>query len=221
MLMTVAMASGLAARVPLVVLAAIALAVYQPVIALVAVAAVVVLERSRRRQGDDEGAFLQAVASEMRSGAAVRVAIADAASRVPSLPLARTARLARAGRPLDEIADSIRSHLPRSGLLTAAAIRIAGVTGGRIADTFDELALIAAEDMEMRGETRAATAQARISAWIVGGIPVAYTAYAIVSGRLAALISIGATGVGVLCVGGALLVSGVLGVVAIARKAER
>ena len=211
---------GLGAGTPAVVLCALAIAIYQPVIAVIGLGAIAVLERTRRRPGDDEAAFLQAVASELRSGAAIRMAIADAADRGPSLPLARAGRLGRTGQPLADVAATVHSALPRHGLLTAAAIRIAGRTGGRTADTFDELALIAGEDIELRGETRAATAQARLSAWIVGGIPVAYLMYAAASGRLSALVDIGSVGVGVLGVGGTLLVGGVVTVVTIVSKAH-
>jgi tight adherence protein B len=198
-----------------------ALAVYRPVFALLGLCAVVVFERTRLSQGEDEGAFLQAMASELRSGAAVRMAIADAADRVPSLPLAQAARLARAGRPLDELASTLEGALTRNGALTAAAVRIAGRTGGKVADTFDELALIAGEDLELQGEARAATAQARLSAWIVGGIPVAYLVYATASGRLSALVETGTVGMGVLIVGGALLIGGVVGVIAVVGRAQQ
>jgi tight adherence protein B len=221
MLTALGLAWGLAAGVPLVVLAALAVGIYQPVLALVGLVAALVLTRTRLHPRGSESAFLQAVAAELRSGAAVRVAIADAAERMPSLSLTRVARLARAGRPLDELAVHLRSALSRNGTLVAAAVRIAGRTGGKIADTFDELALIAGEDMELRGETRAATAQARLSAWIVGGIPVAYLAYTAASGRLSALVDTGAVGIGVLGVGGTLLIAGVVTVIAIVRRAQR
>jgi len=221
MLIALGFAWGLGIGVPFAVLAALALTIYRPVFALLGLCAVLILERTRIRPGEDEGAFLQAVGAELRSGAAVRVAIADAADRIPSLPLAQTARLARAGRPLDELAAPLNAALARNGSLAAAAVRIAGRTGGKIADTFDELALVAGEDMELRGETRAATAQARLSAWIVGGIPVAYLAYTAASGRLSALVDTGAVGIGVLGVGGALLIGGVIAVVAIVRRAQQ
>jgi tight adherence protein B len=221
MLTVLGFAWGLVAGVPPVVLAALAIGIYQPVLALLGIAAVLVLERSRIRPGQGEGAFLQAIAAELRSGAAVRMAIADAADRTPSLPLRQVARLAQAGRPLDELAAPLSAALTGNGVLVAAAVRIAGRTGGKIADTFDELALIAGEDMELRGETRAATAQARLSAWIVGGIPVAYLAYTAASGRLSALIDAGAVGIGVLGVGGTLLISGVVAIVVILRRSRQ
>ncbi len=64
--------------------------------------------------------------------------------------------------------------MPRLGRLAASAVRTAGITGGRVADVFDGLALLATEEVDLIRERRAATAQSRFSAWIVGGIPVVY-----------------------------------------------
>lgn len=220
MLIAVGFAFGLAWRVPLVVLLCLAASVYAPGVALAGVVGLTVLDRTRSRRGDHEGGFLQAVAAELRAGAALRIAIADAAERVPSLPLHRAARLARAGRPLGEVAGEVVRGLTRNGPLVAAAMRIAGTTGGRVAGTFDELALLATEDMEVRAETLAATAQARMSAWIVAGIPVVYLVFAAATGRLSALVRIGPAGMAVLGVGSALLIAGVGVIVVIVRRTK-
>jgi len=217
MLTAAGLAWGFASGVPVVVLALVGLAVYKPWFALLVIVAVTAFGRSKPEAY--EGAFLQAVASELRAGASLRAAVAEAAVRIPSL--ASIARAARAGRPLEELAGSLALGLDRHGALTAAAVRIAGTTGGRVADTFDELALLAAEDMVMEGERRAATAQARISAWIVGGLPVAYLAYAASSGRLSALWNAGTVGVVVLGLGSFLLLSGVSSIVVMVRRASR
>ncbi|NIA24999.1 MAG: hypothetical protein GWP04_05465 [Gammaproteobacteria bacterium] len=221
MLTATGLAWGYASGVPLVVLALAGLAVYKPGFALGVIAGLVLFGRYQAKSEECEGAFLQAVAAELRAGAGLRLALADASERVPSRSLASVARLARAGRPLDELADALAGGLERHGALTAAAVRIAGTTGGRVADTFDELALLAAEDMYLEGERRAATAQARISAWIVGGLPVAYLAYSAGSGRLSVLWNAGTIGAVVLGVGGLLLLSGVGGIVLMVRRADR
>jgi len=221
MLTATGLAWGFASGVPILVLALAGLAVYEPGLALGLMIGLVLFGRYQAKSEEYEGAFLQAVAAELRAGAGLRLALADASERVPARSLSSVARLARAGRPLDEIADTLAAGLERHGPLTAAAIRIAGTTGGRVADTFDELALLAAEDMQMEGERRAATAQARISAWIVGGLPVAYLAYAAAGGRLSVLWNAGTIGVVVLGVGGLLLLSGVGGIVLMVRRADR
>jgi tight adherence protein B len=111
--------------------------------------------------------------------------------------------------------------MPRLGTLTASAVRTAGVTGGRAADVFDALALLATEEVALEHERRAATAQARFSAWIVGGIPVAYLLYAAVSGKLSVLQSVGSVGHILLAAGSLLLIAGVGVIWGILRRAER
>jgi tight adherence protein B len=100
-------------------------------------------------------------------------------------------------------------------------VRTAGVTGGKAAEVFDKLALLAAEEVGLVRERRAATAQARFSAWIVGGIPVAYLLYAGVTGRLAVLRTAGPVGVAVLTLGLVLLGGGILAIWGTLRRAER
>jgi Flp pilus assembly protein TadB len=61
--------------------------------------------------------------------------------------------------------------MPINGHRAAAALRIAGVAGGRSADVFARLADRAAEEEDLRRERRALTTQVRLSAVIVGGLP--------------------------------------------------
>lgn len=221
MLIAIGVAAGLAGGVPVVVLAALAIGIGAPKIAApLALAGIVHGLRSQRGTASDETVFLQAVAAELRSGAGLRVALAEAAGRVPGMRLDAVARAAWAGHPISEVAGALGARLPRFGHLASAAIRVGAHTGGRLADTFDGLALIAADDVELAGERRAATADARLSAWIVGGIPFAYLVYALASGRVTALVRFGAVGWMVLTVGSALLLTGVTAIVVMVRRAE-
>jgi tight adherence protein B len=221
MLIAVGLAWGLAAGVPLVVLALVGISLLSPRVALAGLGVITVGDRISRKPAGGDAAYLQAVAAELRSGAGVRAAIADAADRMPSVMLERVARSARAGRPLDELAEGLQSALGRHGGLAGAALRVAGMTGGRAAETFDQLALLALEDAELAGERRAATAQARVSAWIVGGLPTAYLVYAAGSGRLSALWKAGTIGPVILGLGALLLVGGVGAIVILVRRAQR
>jgi Flp pilus assembly protein TadB len=111
--------------------------------------------------------------------------------------------------------------MPRLGLLTASAVRTAGVTGGKAADVFDALALLATAEVGLARERRAATAQARFSAWIVGGIPGAYLLYAAITGKLSVVRSAGSVGYVLLAVGTMLLIAGVAVMWGMLRTAER
>lgn len=144
---------------------------------LIGVAAVVVLllanslrglvERNRSAPFD-EVQFLTSVAADLRSGASVRTAIAGTAHHSS---VAKAQRLAVAGAPLDEVAVAIED-LPINGQRAAAALQVVARAGGRSAAVFDGLADRAMEAAERARERRALTTQARLSAGVVGGLPV-------------------------------------------------
>lgn len=223
MVIVLGLAAGLAAGAPWPVLAALGLAMWQPMWMAGAIAVWVALTVRRKGSGsvDVEAAYLQAVAGELRAGSSLRHAISSASSRTTSLRLARAVRLAVAGQPLEHVAAAMECALPRLGPLTASAVRTAGVTGGKAADVFDGLAMLATEEVGLDRERRAATAQARFSAWIVGGIPVVYLFYAGLSGKLAVLRAAGSVGVVLLSLGSILLIGGVGAIWGMLRRAER
>lgn len=222
MLVTAVAAAGIGARfdrLPEVGAVVLALLVPEPAAAMVAAGAVLSLRR-RASEPSEEAVYLQAVALELRAGATVRSALESAALRSRRLPLARVTRLAAAGAPMSEIASSLSAVLPQHGPMAAAAVRTAGLTGGRVASVFDTLAQIAAEDRELDRERRVATAQARISAWIVGGLPIALLGFGIVSGRLGSLLDTG-VGAAVVGIGLAFIAAGTIVVARMLRTATR
>jgi len=223
MVMVLGLAAGLVIGAPLPALAALGLAVWQPVWTLIAILAWAAhtLRRSGTGRDEVEAAYLQAVASELRAGSSLRHALSAAASRATGLRLERAVRLAAAGQPLDRVAEALGVALPRLGALAASAVRTAGVTGGKAADVFDGLALLATEEVGLARERRAATAQARFSAWIVGGIPLGYLLYAGVSGKLAVLSIAGPGGRVLLAAGFLLLMGGIAVMWGMLRRAER
>ena len=223
MVIALGLAAGLVIGAPLPALAALGLAVWQPVLALAAVLiwSGLSLPRNASSPEDAEAAYLQAVGSELRAGSSLRHALGSAAQRADGLPVDRVVRLAEAGRPVAEVAGALERALPRLGALTASAVRTAGVTGGRAADVFDALALLAAEETALVRERRTATAQARVSAWIVGGLPVVYLLYAAVRGKLASLTAFGPAGMLLLAIGLLLLAGGVGVMWGMLRKAEQ
>lgn len=167
-----------------------------------------------------EARFLAALASELRAGATLRGALTSAVERAPELNLAGLVRLSAAGMPIADLAAEIRERLTSYGLPAASALRVAGETGGRTAAMFESLAQVAAEDRALHRELRAATAQAKVSALIVGGLPVLFLMWQVVSGRIVQLAST-PIGAGILAVGLGLLAVGALTVVVMLRKATR
>ena len=221
MLMALAAAAAIAMGVHPGVLAIAATAFLQPwwFLAGTVVWAVVANVRSPSAGPDDEARYLEGVAAELRAGASPRAAVEGAAGRAPSLNLWRVVRLASVGRPVPEVAGALSEALPANGRLAAAAFRLATETGARAADVFADLAVRAVEAGDLIRERRALTAQARLSAALVGGAPIAGVALLVVSGRASALLdSTGGRTIG--AIGLALLVAGGLVVWAMVRRAE-
>ena len=212
MLSAVVIALALAAGAPLPALGVAVLAMRQPLwlLAAAVVWAVVARRRSRRvRPGPaDEAGFLQGLAAELDAGASLRAAVTAAAARAPALDLACACRLAEAGLPAEQVGEALQAALPGNGRLAAAAFRLASATGGRVAALFHTLAARAAETGRLSRERRALTAQARASAWVVGGMPVALLVLLAVTGRMGPLLADPA-GVVVLAVGLGLEAAGV------------
>ena len=191
MLSMAILALALAAGAPLLVVGVAALALWRPLWLLAAAVLWAVLARRRRRRAGpgDEADFLQGLAAELGAGAALRSAVVAAAARAPALDLGRACRLAGAGLPAAEVGDALESALPVNGRLAAAALRLASSTGGRAAGLFHSLAGRAAEVGRLERERHALTAQARASAWVVGGLPIALLAMLVATGRAGALLS--------------------------------
>lgn len=224
MLSAVVLALALAAGAPLPALGVAALAMWQPLWLLAAAVVWAVLVRRRRRQAapgpGDEAGFLQGLAAELDAGASLRAAVTAAATRAPALDLSRACRLAGAGLPAEDVGEALQAALPVNGRLAAAAFRLASATGGRVAVLFHALAARAAEVGRLSRERRALTAQARASAWVVGGVPLALLALLAATGRIGPLLSAPA-GALVLATGLALEAAGVVAVWLMVRGTGR
>ncbi len=198
----------------------LALAILQPVWFLVVAAAWAGWNsyqrgRSRGLLPGLEADFLRGMAGELDAGASVRESLVLSAARVPALPLGAAVRFARAGRPASEVAAYLRRALPVNGGLASAAYQIVSDTGTKAARVFTGLAVRAAERAELQRERRTLTAQARFSAWLVGGLPVVVTLLLFAAGRRPDLRGIG----GVLTVAGStLIVLGGVGIWLLARE---
>ena len=225
MLIVVAAVALLLSPAPLggVLLAVLALAA--PLPALVVIAGWATWSRlagGRRRLGrDPEASYLAALAAELRAGHGLRASLEAAAARTPDLELHATCRLASAGRPIEEVAKALRAALPSHGGAAAEAVRIASSTGGRTAAVFDSLAAMAREEAELAEERTAAAAQARLSAAIVAGIPLAVLGVTAFTGRLGDLLAGGVVGMVMVALGVGLLATGSAWVVGLLRKGPR
>lgn len=216
----VMLGAAVVARVPWPVVAVIGMATVDPLPAallLVAFGSVAAVQRRTGSARPDEAAFHAAVAAELRSGSSLRMALVEAGRRVPNLMTDGVVRGLRQGTPLDDLAETIAAALSSTGRLFAPGVVVAASAGGRAAVVFDRLAMRAADARALARERRTASAQARLSAWIVGGLPVFAIGLSFAGGRLGALTG-GAVGRAVLVVGLVLVGAGVLSVVLILRR---
>ncbi len=225
MLTAVLLAGGLALGISPVIIAIAAAAAIEPRLVLAGAAIWGVIAALRRREArvtpDDEATLFRAMAAELRSGASLRTALAEAADRVPQIRLARPVRFAAAGMQMTEIAEAVEAQLPENGRLAAAAFRLSDWSGARVADTFDGLAERAAATAELARERRAATVQARLSALIVGVAPLAFAVLLVATGRGTGLVAHGGLGRLMLGIGLGLEMLGLITVAVIVRRAER
>lgn len=224
MLLGLVVAAALVVGVPWPVVGLAIAASWRPWLVLVAATAWAIWAAYRRRTArestpDQEVAFCAAVAAELRAGASLRMALVDAAARVPQLDLAAPTRRARAGLPIDDVAAPLGDALPLNGKLAAAALRIAADTGGKAASVFDGLAARAAFAAELAREQRAVTAQARLSALVVGGAPLLFGMLLLATGRAGTLLEHGGIGIGIAVVGFALEAAGIAAVALVLRRA--
>lgn len=113
-----------------------------------------------------DAAFFAAVAAELRRGASLRQALAWAS------PGTKAARLATSGQPMAVVVAALESDVPLRGQLAGAGIALAARSGAPAAPLFARLAERARAGELMVREVRVMTAQARLSAAVIGLIPV-------------------------------------------------
>ncbi len=118
------------------------------------------------------------------------------------------------------LARELETALPVTGVPAAAAVELSATTGGRAAASFDALAERAAFEAELRREQRIFTAQARLSALVVGGGPLLVAAALLASGRARVLLDHGAPGITAGVVGLGLEIAGLV-VVALLLRSHR
>lgn len=143
---------------------------------------------------------LEQVAAALRGGASIADALAPLAVSGPLAPDVRRVR-ARASLGVG-LADALAAwpeERPVSAVRAAAgALAVATTVGGRSADALDGLAASLRERLGADAEARSLSAQARLSAIVVGGAPVAYLAFSAIADP-ASIDALVGTGAGRVC----------------------
>jgi tight adherence protein B len=192
--------------------AAVALlaAALSPVLAVPAVLAVVAagpialfLVRSRRERAFSAGlpGALEQVAADLRGGGTVAAAVDRLAAGDGAVAhdLRRVHLRTELGLPLAEALAGWPAEHDAAGVRAAAgALAVATTMGGRAADAIDGLASSLRHRLDAVAEARSLSAQARLSAIVVGAAPLGYLAFSALVDP-AAVTTLVDTGVGRVC----------------------
>jgi hypothetical protein len=126
--------------------------------------------RSQRSVEGDEGTLLRQLSGRIAVGATIRSAIADPA--VAAIP-ARARRLAVLGRPIADVGSEIAPMLVVNGAAFRAICSFSEHTGAAVSTALSVLADRADEAVELTRQRRVALAQVKLSAIVVGLVPIA------------------------------------------------
>jgi tight adherence protein B len=152
-------------------------------VGVAAAIAPVAMDRKRNagRRAAIDGQLLDAVtavASALRSGRSLGQALTTAADEADdplSTILAGTAHAASLGVPMDEALDRFADAVGGSDVrLVSGVLKVHRRTGGTLAASLDDVARTLADRREAARELRSLTAQARLSAAILGLLPLGF-----------------------------------------------
>lgn len=135
--------------------------------------------RRRRRHRIDEQLpdFLLALAGTLRAGSGLQAGLRQVAQHSPK-PLGQEIGLflqqQRMGLSFDDALDALQCRVPtESTALVVAAIKVAGQTGGSLAETLERISITLRTRLQLLGRIQALTSQGRMQAWIMAMLPVA------------------------------------------------
>ncbi|HLO94147.1 MAG TPA: type II secretion system F family protein [Burkholderiaceae bacterium] len=149
------------------------------VAAIAAMAPRLVLKWLRKRRMDQMEQqlpdALQMLAGGMKAGVSLSQAIQQLV-REAQPPLSQEfdllLREQRLGVSMDQALENLHLRVPlQSMTLTVSAMRIAGETGGQLAETLERAAQTLRQKLAMEGKIRALTSQGKLQAWVVGALP--------------------------------------------------
>jgi len=119
----------------------------------------------------------QQLASAIGAGLSLRQAIARAAADAPEPAATELRRLSTdldLGARIEAALEATVERLPDPGLRTMViAVLVQRVVGGNLSQALADLSRRLEERTALEREARSATAQARMSAWLVAGLPLA------------------------------------------------
>lgn len=119
--------------------------------------------------------FLLALAGALRAGTGLQSGLRMVAQHVQrplSQELGLLLQQQRMGMAFNEVLEALhgRVHTESVGLVVAA-IKVAGHTGGSLAETLERISLTLRTRLQLLGKIRALTSQGRMQAWIMACLP--------------------------------------------------
>jgi tight adherence protein B len=152
---------------------------------------------------------LKLTASSLRAGFSLVQGL-DSVTRQVREPsrgeLQRVLAEARLGRPVDEALEDAAGRIQnRDFTESVVAVRIQQETGGNLAALFDTLAETMVQRLQMRREVRTLTAEGRLSAYVLGLMPLAMGIFIFTADRSYELVLFHSTGGKFMLVGGLVL----------------
>lgn len=204
-----ALSAGMDWRVVLLLFAAL----FFPLWALGGIAGHVLIHRPG--SSTRSAVFCQSVGRELRTGASLRVAIAEAARTVEAESISSALD---SGSLLVDVIPELRNEFPEIGQEVGALVVAAAETGSAAAPLFQELGDLALARIETTEEIKVATSPARASVAVLVGLPVLYIGYQLSTGTIGDLLGNPAQQ-GVALVGLVLTGAGLLASVLLVRRA--
>lgn len=115
------------------------------------------------------------LAGALRAGAGLQVALQAMVQQTPA-PLGQEfgllLREQRLGLALDASLAHLQRRMPTANtVLVVSALRIAGQTGGSLAEVLERVSHTVRAKLQMEGKVQALTAQGKLQAWVVGLLP--------------------------------------------------
>ncbi|HUR17540.1 MAG TPA: type II secretion system F family protein [Acidimicrobiales bacterium] len=166
-----------------------------------------------RRRSDDrlEAALpeaVDAIARALRTGASLRLAVAEAAAATPGrlgTELMSVARATERGAGVVPALEAWAERQPTPGVrLVAGALCLGAETGGVLARAVDGVAATLRQRLEARADAKALATQARMSAAVLAAAPLVFAALAsLADARTSAFLF--RTSTGLLCLAGGLV----------------
>lgn len=120
--------------------------------------------------------FLLALAGALRAGSGLQSGLRQVVDHAHG-PLSQELRLIlqqqRMGLAFNDALDGLLARVATESMgLVVAAIKVAGHTGGSLAETLERISFTLRTRLQLLGKVQALTSQGRMQAWIMAGLPV-------------------------------------------------